>query len=123
MDATTTAPLRQRMLWGPCQRRRVVAQVTVPANRTDTSQAAAERVRPRTPGRHEVVLGLIRGQGHHGATNDELAVATGWPIQSVTPITHALAARPGRLIVDSGMRRPTRTGSPAKVFVAARTSS
>jgi len=87
----------------------------------DTSRQAAEKAAPTVPGRKETLLDIIRVRGALGATNDELVVATGWPVQSVTPLTNALA-RNG-LITDSGQRRPTKTGSSARVWVLATESN
>lgn len=59
---------------------------------------------------------MIRGAGSRGATIDELQQATGLLTQSVCPMVDTLK-REGA-ICDSGQRRPTRTGTPAKVWIA-----
>lgn len=87
-----------------------------PAHRaSDTSRGAADRAAPRAPSRRELLLSIIRGAGPRGATIDELQLATGLLTQSVCPVVDALK-REGA-IADSGQRRPTRTGTPAKVWV------
>jgi len=86
-----------------------------PAHRhVDTSQEAAEKATPRTPGRRDLILSIIRGQGPRGCTIDELVLATGLLTQSVCPVVNQLHRE--RLIIDSGQRRPTRTGTAAKVW-------
>ena len=87
-----------------------------PAHRdSDTSSGAADRAAPRAPSRRELLLSMIRGAGSRGATIDELQQATGLLTQSVCPVVDVLK-REGR-IIDSGQRRPTRTGTPAKVWI------
>ena len=87
----------------------------LPAHRyVDTSQAAAEKAAPRTPGRRDLLLSIIRGQGARGCTIDELVLATGLLTQSVCPVVNQLC-REG-LIIDSGQRRPTRSNRAAKVW-------
>lgn len=82
----------------------------------DTSQAAAAAVARKVPSRKELARRLIEAAGERGLTNHELAAATGWMIQSTTPITNALASE--REIVDSGRRRPSPVSStPCKVWV------
>jgi len=81
----------------------------------DTSQAAAAQAAPKTPRRRELILSIIRGQAARGCTIDELVLATGLLTQSVCPVVAALK-RDG-LIIDSKQRRPTRTNTPAKVWV------
>ncbi len=58
----------------------------------------------------------VRSCGSAGATNDEISLDTGLPIQSVTPATGAL--RKAGLIRESGRTRPTRSGRAAMVYVA-----
>jgi hypothetical protein len=87
-----------------------------PAHRqSDTSRGAADRAARRAPSRRELLLSIIRGAGPRGATIDELHQATGLLTQSVCPVVDVLK-REG-LIIDSGQRRPTRTGTPAKVWI------
>jgi len=81
----------------------------------DTSQAAAAQVEPKTPRRREVILSIVQGQAARGCTIDELVLATGLLTQSVCPVVKSLE-KDGK-IRDSKQRRPTRTGSPAKVWV------
>jgi hypothetical protein len=82
----------------------------------DTSQAAAAAVARKVPSRKELARRLIEAAGERGLTNYELAAATGWMLQSTTPITNALASE--RTIYDSGRRRPSPvSGTPCKVWV------
>jgi hypothetical protein len=89
---------------------------SLPHNNTDTSRAAAQAAAPKAPGRREIIFQLIAGRGSDGMTNDELVVATGWLIQSVCPLVNSL--KKARLIRDSGLRRATRAGRAAIVWVA-----
>ena len=85
---------------------------------SDTSQAAAQAVAGKVRGRKELALRLIQAAGEKGLTAFELAAASGWLIQSVTPLCNRLAEE--RHIVDSGRRRNSPSGSPAKVWIATR---
>ena len=85
-----------------------------PRNQSDTSAAAAEAAAPKLTARMQTALQLIRERD--GATNDELTDLMGLPIQSICPVTNRLF-QIGK-IRDSGRTRPTRTGSPAKEWIA-----
>lgn len=113
MDGTPSTAARQLSLW-PSGRHPKVEPPPPTHRDVDTSQAAAAQAAPHVPGRRDVLLSIIGGQGPHGATIDELQAATGWLVQSVCPVVNSLQ-RSG-LIRDTGHRRPTRTGSPAKVW-------
>lgn len=88
----------------------------------DTSQAAAATVARKVPSRKDLARRLIEAAGERGLTNYELAAATGWMLQSTTPITNALASE--RTIYDSGRRRPSPvSGTPCKVWVSSKERS
>jgi hypothetical protein len=80
-------------------------------NSPDTSIEAAHRVD---------VAGLLKdcleaiAQSANGLTNDEIAIATRHPLNSISPRSAQLKRK--GLIKDSGKRRPTRTGSKAIVW-------
>lgn len=63
------------------------------------------------------VIAFVAGRGLVGATSDEIEAALGLPHQTVSArITEAKA---GGDLVQSGGRRPTRSGRNASVLVAA----
>jgi hypothetical protein len=84
---------------------------------SDTSEGAAESMDQHAGRLRERVYELIEMAGQVGRTCDELEAATGLVHQTcsarVTELKHA-----GR-IVDSGLRRRTRTGRGATVWTAA----
>jgi len=86
-----------------------------PHNRTDTSIAAAERVRPRAGTMRAIVLDAIEAAGPEGATIDEIAQRTGLLTQTVCGRIAELK-RDG-WIQKTQRRRPTRTGSEAIVWI------
>lgn len=61
------------------------------------------------------VFALVSASGSRGVTCDEAESELQGLHQSVSPAFHALSRR--RSIVDSGARRPTRTGRLAIVWV------
>ena len=85
-------------------------------NGTDTSQAAAESVRPSLKTVRSRVYEFIFERGNHGATCDEIQVALELLAQTASARCNDL--KRAKLIVDSGNRRPTRTGCSARVYVA-----
>jgi len=87
-----------------------------PHNGTDTSKAAARAVRPKAPNLRAAVFERIRATGKHGITCDQLAREIGRPASSISARLNELAER--GFITDSGMRRPTQYGRPARVYVA-----
>lgn len=87
-----------------------------PHNHTDTSQAAAAQVAPRAGTTRHHILVLIRDSGGDGRTIDEIDAITDLGSGTVCPRVNELSK--GGLIRDSGRRRNTRKGSPAKVWVA-----
>lgn len=63
----------------------------------------------------KIVFQAIYQAGHQGMTDDELEVVTGLSHQCESARRNALTSK--RKVRDSGLRRPTRTGSPAIVWV------
>lgn len=88
-----------------------------PHNGTDTSRAAAESVRPYLNSVRGKVYNRIVESGEEGATCDELQEALGLLPQTCSARCNDL--KKAKLIVDSGKRRPTKTGRSAMVYVAA----
>ena len=91
-----------------------------PHNWSSTSKQAAQAIRPRAPSMKLRVLKHIVSCGAHGATIDEIAATLEMLTSTVCGRVGELA-RPEEgpaLIVDSGQRRATQHGSPAKVMVA-----
>ena len=89
-----------------------------PRGSADTSRLAASEADERAPSRRQIVRDLIRGRGEQGATIDELQLTTGWLVQSVCPIVRVLVECAE--VIDSGRRRPTRSGAPAKIWIPVR---
>ncbi len=98
---------------------RVLVGTPAPARRRgpDTSERAADQLnRTGAVNRLEAdALAFVVRAGEHGTTFDAWAHAEGHPSSQSGRFT-ALAAK--GLIIDSGQRRPTRSGTPARVFVA-----
>lgn len=82
----------------------------------DTSAEAERGKDPVARKGHELnIVATIRASGGYGKTCDELEVILGLPHQSVSArITDLQSAG---AIVDSGQRRPTRSGRAARVYV------
>lgn len=82
---------------------------------SDTSKAAAESVAAHAPILREQVLAQIAKRGAVGATCDEIEVSLNGRHQTISARVRELAK--DGLIVDSGKRRPTRSGRTASVYV------
>ena len=89
---------------------------TVITGKRDTSRGAAARVLPSTGTKRRRVYDAIMANMSNGMTCDEVCVETGMLVQSATSAINTLAH--DGWLVDSGMRRPTRTGVLATVWVA-----
>lgn len=83
------------------------------ADGSDTSEEASRRALPRAGSDARRILALI--QLHGGLTCDEVEVLGGFSHQTASARIRGL--RKAGWIKDSGSRRPTRTGSPAVVWV------
>lgn len=82
-----------------------------------TSDEAARRIAPVAPNQRGRVLAAITEAGTHGLTDDEGERITKMLPQSYTPRRGELV-RLG-LVVNSGRKRPTASGCPAAVWIAA----
>lgn len=89
---------------------------TVITGKRDTSRGAAAKVLPSTGTKRRRVYDAIMANMSNGMTCDEVCVDTGMLVQSATSAIHTLAQ--DGWLVDSGQRRPTRTGVLAIVWVA-----
>lgn len=106
---------RRQLELFPARRRK--PKPTAPYQRgSATSEAAAESVRDELPTRQRLALAILRGRGAAGLTREELATATGWPLQSVCPLVAKLLTK--GLAVATAETRKTATGRAAEVFVA-----
>ncbi len=81
-----------------------------------TSEVAAARIAGHAPSIRERILAFIRDAGPEGVTDDEGESALDVIAQTYTPRRGELVKL--KLIVDSGLRRNTRTGRPAAAWVA-----
>ena len=81
---------------------------------TDTSAAAAESARTKAPFLREQVRAAVAAHPE-GMTCDEAEVALGLSHQTCSARFNELVGRSE--IVDSGNRRPTRSGRKAIVYV------
>lgn len=82
-----------------------------------TSKAAAARIASGAARLRVRFLDYITAQGDHGATDAETQAALGMLTQTQTPRRRELVQL--GLVRDSGQRRPTPSGCPAAVWVAA----
>ncbi|TXH57058.1 MAG: hypothetical protein E6Q97_05045 [Desulfurellales bacterium] len=82
---------------------------------SDTSHAAADSMRVHAAHLRGEIYDLV-AKSHDGMTCDEAEEITGRPHQSVSP--RFLELRKMGRIVDSGIRRKTRSGRSATVWVA-----
>ena len=82
----------------------------------ETSVAAAESMRGKTANLRAKVLACVKSCWLHGATCDELEVATGLTHQTCSARVHELM-RLGAIV--EGGRRKTRSGRAAIVWVVA----
>ena len=80
-----------------------------------TSQDAARKALGRTGSQRRAIYEEIRSRGSDGLTCDEICCILQMLVQSATPAINTLA-RDGWL-KDSGMRRETRSGREAIVWV------
>jgi hypothetical protein len=86
------------------------------ARGSDTSSDAADSIEPIAPLLRERVLNIIKTAGPMGLTCDECEAVLGMRHQTVSARVTEL--RNETRIVDSGQRRPTRSGRKATVWVA-----
>jgi hypothetical protein len=89
---------------------------TAVTGKRDTSRGAASRVLPSTGTKRRTVYDAIMANMANGMTCDEICVETGMLVQSATSAINGLVY--DKWLRDSGLRRPTRTGTLATVWVA-----
>lgn len=82
----------------------------------ETSRIAFESVQPIAATRKKAVWDAVFSAGLEGMTTDEVEVATGWIHQSVSALVNAL--RNEGALVETKRTRKTRSGRPAKVYIA-----
>ena len=88
-----------------------------PSQPVDTSEEAADHMKPLTGRLRRLVLTLIKRNQAHGMTDADLEKETGLPRQTVTPRRRELVVM--GLVRDSGRRRKSETsGRSGIVWVA-----
>lgn len=100
----------------PKKARPAVDRNKVFTNFQATSQAAAQNALPSSGTKRRQVYDLIMVNMSNGMTADEVQVSTDFSPNTINPTIKGLAD--DGWIVDSGERRPTRTGNMAIVWVA-----
>lgn len=85
-----------------------------PARRSDTSEAAARKLKPSAARLRRLVLDAFRGAGPGGLTADEVAARLRLSVLAVRPRVSEL--RKAGMIADAGARRPNRSGRSAMVL-------
>lgn len=100
------------------ERDRVIGSNATALSRThtDTQEAAAFGAFPRSGSLRRKVYDVIAGYGSIGVTDDYVEQRLGREHQSISARRRELVL--GGFIVDSGMRRKTRSGKSATVWVA-----
>lgn len=86
-----------------------------PSNGTETSNAAAKDIAPKTPSMREKIFALVKSSGDCGITCDEVEILTGLKHQTASARLYELCR--GGKVTDSGERRRTSSGSLARVYV------
>jgi len=84
---------------------------------SETSEEAADSMERAAPGYEAAVFGFILRRGAQGATSDEVQEALGLTHQNGSARVSTLAKR--GLLVLNGVKRPTRAGRRAGVYVVA----
>jgi transcription initiation factor IIE alpha subunit len=92
-------------------------KVQLPTEPTDTQDAAAHRMLPRSGTFRRRVYDFLVERGDNGATDEEVAWQLGLNPNTARPRRIELVA--AKLVVDSGRRRKTRSGDKAAVWVVA----
>ena len=82
----------------------------------DTSAAAAAALEPKAGALRRQVFEYIEASGDRGATDHEIHIGCRMRRYTAAPRRRELVM--GGAVVDSGRRRPTDTGSSAKVWVS-----
>jgi CRP-like cAMP-binding protein len=89
-----------------------------PTNGVQTSNEAAAAIEPFSQRQRDILYAYVCDQYMLGTTNQEAEEALGMPAQTITP--RMLELRKEGLVVDSGMKRKTRSGRRAIVWIDAR---
>lgn len=89
--------------------------IMLPHNKTETSMAAAGRAAGRAASIRQQIFEYISKRGSIGSTTDEAECHFGIIHQTCSARFNDLVKQ--KLIVGSGYKRPTRTGSMARVYV------
>lgn len=76
---------------------------TIPHNGTETSRAAAERIRPEARRMREVIYAAIKAAGFQGLTRPEIEAKTGYAGNTVRP--RVIELRRATRVVDSDRKR------------------
>jgi len=87
-----------------------------PSAKTETSRQAAAEIATRLSAIQQDILAHLQRSGEHGGTCDELEEAMRLRHQTCGPRLRELAL--SGAIVDTGMRRKTRSGRRAIVWLA-----
>ena len=88
--------------------------MNLPHNRSDTSRAAAESMMPHANGLRQRVFDYL-AQHSMGLTSEQISIQTGIRYDTVKPRVFELVHK-DKTVEDTGLRRPTTTGRPAKVW-------
>jgi hypothetical protein len=96
-----------------------IGSAALPHSGTDTSAAAADSMKRKALLLRERVLESIGARHSEGATCDQIEIALGLTHQTCSARFNELAK--AGAIVDSGNRRPTRSGRKAIVYVVRET--
>jgi hypothetical protein len=86
-------------------------------NAPETSRIAAKRIAGHANTQRAAVYAFIASRGAFGATDPEVAAGLSIPIQSVNPRRGELEEM--GVIVLNGERRPSPSGRPCRVWIAA----
>ncbi len=89
----------------------------LPYSEGETSREAAIAAKPSAKSIRARVRRWIDRQGRNGATDDEIEVASGMPHQTISARRRELVLEGA--IVWNGLKRKTRSGRNAKVWVSA----
>jgi hypothetical protein len=89
-----------------------------PSNGVPTSNEAAKAIEPVAQRQRDILFRYVCDQIVHGTTNQEAEEALGMPAQTITP--RMLEIRKEGLVTDSGLKRLTRSGRKAIVWIDAR---
>lgn len=89
-----------------------------PSNGVPTSDEAAAAIEPVAQRQRDILYAYVCDQYTLGTTNQEAEEALGMPAQTITP--RMLELRKEGIVVDSGMKRKTRSGRRAIVWTDAR---